>query len=321
MITEISISNYKSVKDQKFSLGSVNLFVGAPGSGKTNIIEALGIAAAAHDDALDYDSLVKRGITVEKPSLMTNRNTACDEIQVAWFEKSSWKKAKLACENMDDLKAPWTDISWNDPEYIKKINNLITFIGDGTIEGEYPFKDEAKNATLNAAFRGSRNFRDYLIYNINLDALQDRANVSDKQPLGIFGEGITKLLSKFTEEQLQEIKSYDYLSWTGDTPPDAENLSVLFFLSLFIMGRRTPATFAIDNIDALIKPDLCCKLVNSIAQQTVKQNKQILITTSNPSIAKGLDIQDPEQKLFIVKLNNDGNTVVEELKDGTKIEL
>jgi len=160
MIEQVSISNYKSILFQQFSLGRVNMFIGHEGSGKTNILEAFGIASAAHDETLDTNSLQKRGIKVSEPSLIFNRQSPNKEIVVSWNEKKSWKKAKL----ISDDNATWKDISWFEPEYITKINNLIKFVGDGTISGEYPFEDEAQNIALNAAFRASRNFRDYQIY-------------------------------------------------------------------------------------------------------------------------------------------------------------
>lgn len=43
MIKNIKIQNFKSIKDLSFSLKKVNIFVGAPNVGKSNILEAIGI--------------------------------------------------------------------------------------------------------------------------------------------------------------------------------------------------------------------------------------------------------------------------------------
>jgi len=259
MIIEVIISNYKSILEQRFLLGRVNVFVGRNGSGKTNILEAIGIAAAAHDDKLDADNLLKRGIRATEPSLTFHSSAQSKEIEIEWYEKKSWKKAKLICDD----NASWKDISWYDPKYIDKINNLINFIGDGTIEGEYPFDDESKNTTINAAFRASRNFRDYVIYNNSTD---------DLLPL--------------------------------------------------LTDRNNPTIFALDNIEALVESELFKEeLMQTITQLAAKHNKQVFITTRNPSIVNGLNLEDPEQKLFSVKMTDDGQTVVETLNDKTFIDI
>jgi len=293
MISEVSISNYKSILYQQFSLGRVNVFVGPDDSGKTNILEAVAMAAAAHDDTLGVESLLSRGIRAMKPSLTFHSSPGQEQgkaIEIEWQEKRSRKKAMLICENPDETDALWKDVSWYEPEYIGKVNELIKFIGDGITKEQYPFADESKNAVLNAAFRGSRNFRDYTIYNINASDLKELPDTPEK------------ILSAFSEEQKKEIDC---------------SLPVLFYLSLFF-DRRSPCAFAIDNIENLLAPDVCSSMMQIISQLASKNNKQVFITTSNPAFANGLT---PEQKLFLVKMTENGQTVVEELKDKTLVEI
>lgn len=46
MIRSVEIRNFKSIAWTSLSLGNVNVFVGANGSGKSNILEAIGMAAS-----------------------------------------------------------------------------------------------------------------------------------------------------------------------------------------------------------------------------------------------------------------------------------
>jgi hypothetical protein len=323
MLEEVIISNYKSVLHQRFKLGRVNVFAGPDGSGKTNILEALGMASSAHDGVLDTQDFLKRGIKSVKPSLIFHsspgKQEQSKEIEVSWYEKSSWKKSKLVCDNPDGNNPSWKDISWYEQAYIDKVNNLIASISDGTIEGAYPFDDEEKNITINAAFRGSRNFRDYLIYNINMDALSGETNQSDIRPLGIYGEGLDEFLSSFTDVQIQDLNSFGLVSYAGDISA-SDSLPALFYLALFL-ERRTPAFFAVDNIESLMSPDVCSKLITDIAKLATKNKKQALITTNNPAIVRGLDVNDPAIKLFTVKMADDGQTIVEEITDKTLVEI
>jgi len=267
MITEISIANYKSILYQKFSLARVNVFVGRNSSGKTNILEAVGMAAAAHDNALDNDSLQSRGIRVVEPLLTfhsSNRQDRSKEIEIEWRERQSTKKAKLICDNPDDISASWKDISWLEPAYVEKLNELIRYIGDGMNDEQYPFSDETKNAVLNTAFRGSRAFREYLIYHA------------------------------LTEQQIQE---------------------------LFESESRLPAFFAINNIVTTLTSDLCGNVMKTITQLAAKHNRQLLIATNRPAIVRGMNLADPEQKLFLVKQIEDGQTIVKDLTDMSLFDL
>ena len=327
MIKEISISNYKSILYQKFSLARVNVFVGASGSGKTNILEAIGMAAAAHDDSLNTDSLANRGVNVTNPSLMFHSSGGKDhgkEIEVAWSEKQSTKKATLVCDNPDSMDASWKDVSWFKPDYVEKMNNLIRFIGDGSDKDTYPFADESKNAVLNAAFRGSRTFRDYLIFHISGDALRGDTNERRNFSMGIHGENLYRLFSTFNEEQFREINACypgKYRMQENTVFPIASNdeqaLYLLFYLALFI-SRQTPAFFAVDPFEI---PGTRSDVMKIITRLAAKYNKQTLIATNQPDIVEGMNLADPEQKLFLVKKNDEGQTIVKELKNKSLIEM
>ncbi|NEQ99358.1 MAG: AAA family ATPase, partial [Cyanothece sp. SIO2G6] len=70
MIESIGIKNYKSIVDLQFDVGRVNVFIGENGSGKSNILEAIALAAAAEADKLDHEFLSSRGIRVTAPISM-----------------------------------------------------------------------------------------------------------------------------------------------------------------------------------------------------------------------------------------------------------
>ncbi len=61
MITKIKVQSFKSVESAEIELGRVNLFVGANGSGKSNLLEAISVLAAAAFGRVDQESLLRRG--------------------------------------------------------------------------------------------------------------------------------------------------------------------------------------------------------------------------------------------------------------------
>lgn len=69
MIKEISIDHFKSIHQMDIPLGKINIFLGANGSGKSNILESLGVVSAAVSGTVDDESLLRRGVRPGVPRL------------------------------------------------------------------------------------------------------------------------------------------------------------------------------------------------------------------------------------------------------------
>ncbi|MCK5717275.1 MAG: AAA family ATPase [Thiomargarita sp.] len=192
-----------------------------------------------------------------------------------------------------------------------------------------------------------QSLKEYLIYNLETKALRGFSAESKKTPLGINGEGLDILLANFTESEFEQLKQYTYfINWLDDIVVDkegsmkfynlnpnkstsklyfkdkfmmrhanifsAENanegvLHILFYLVLF-MSKKTPELFAIDNIESHLNPHLCRALITVICTLAQKNNKQALITTHNPAILDGLNLNDDNIRLFEVYRTDEGHT-------------
>ena len=69
MLRNLVIEDFKSIEKQRVELGQINFFVGANGSGKSNLLEALGVLSAAADGRVDDGRLLERGVRPGVPSL------------------------------------------------------------------------------------------------------------------------------------------------------------------------------------------------------------------------------------------------------------
>ena len=181
----------------------------------------------------------------------------------------------------------------------------------------------------------------FLIYSPENQALRTLEKEGQIQPLGMNGEGLFKLLkvlSSDNEEQLNEIKKkLQLIDWFQDfeAPPDLSNIQnslqikdryldpdlayfdqkssnegflfLLFYFALFI-SDITPKFFAIDNIDASLNPRLCRRLMQELVELAKKHDKQVIFTTHNPAVLDGLDLDDDEQRLFVIYRNQLGHT-------------
>ena len=80
------------------------------------------------------------------------------------------------------------------------------------------------------------------------------------------------------------------------------------FTLRFLVSRETPKFFAIDNIDASLNPKLCSQLVTELAELAEQHDNQAILTTHNPAVLDGLNLDDDEQRLFVIYRNKLGHT-------------
>ena len=69
MLTSITVRGFKSLEQVEVPLGCVNVFIGANGSGKSNLLEALGFVSAVAEGRLDDQALARRGVRTSAPAL------------------------------------------------------------------------------------------------------------------------------------------------------------------------------------------------------------------------------------------------------------
>lgn len=180
----------------------------------------------------------------------------------------------------------------------------------------------------------------FIIYSPENSALRDFSKEGQVQPLGISGEGLFKLLKIEQKEKYFKKEFEDFLNFFGwfeslDIPDNASNIShikakdkfiknshhtidlrsanegflfLAFYFALF-RSSLTPDFFAIDNIDASLNPKLCKHIIKKINELSKINNKQSILTTHNPAILDGLDLNDDEQRLFVIERNSNGRTV------------
>ena len=328
MIETITVKNFKSITDMTLSLGNVNVFIGANGSGKSNILEAIAMVAAERSAQIEVNSMIQKGIRIAKPDLMISsfygqpsNSTINVNISGTEGERIKYAVTNLAPEDIySTWNAPWSTGArrGNIKEAVEKTDKLREYLSK------------------------------YLIYSLSINALRGLTSDSLQYPLGLNGEGLDVLLNNIPKEEIMQIKesAKDYLSWIEDIFFDSEEiykmqgyklgrsksnlyfrdkfmqkknnlfsaenanegaLELLFYLTLFI-SRKTPDFFAIDNIENGLNPRLCRFLMKKICELAVKNGKQVLITTHNPAILDGLNLNDGSQRLYVVTRNDEGKT-------------
>lgn len=187
------------------------------------------------------------------------------------------------------------------------------------------------------------NFEQFIIYSLEESELRKSYDNNRIFPLGRHGEGLFAYLKQLAQNSngnniIKEINdNLDVLDWFDklDVPSDQlsneyrvslndtyinESISVfdqrsanegflylLFYLTL-IISDETPRFFAIENIDASFNPKLCREVIRRLVVLARKHNKQIIATTHNPAVLDGLNLEDEDVTLSVVRRTIDGYT-------------
>lgn len=191
-------------------------------------------------------------------------------------------------------------------------------------------------------------FSRFTVYSPNLEVLRNPLAIPTTSPIGPKGEGmLATLFTMFNNEPERYLEVTDSLKLFGwfssillptkvkseekksipklfiqdrfiqssnilldDSSVNEGFLYVLFYLTLFC-SSKTPHIFGIENIDTALNPRLCEVLIKKLAALGEKYGKQAIISTHNPAVLDGLNLDDKTQSLLIVRRNPLGHTLAE----------
>jgi predicted ATPase len=141
MIGEISIKNFKSVKDLSFTLGRVTVLIGENGSGKSNILEAVALLGAGAANKLDNEFLVSRGIRITESPLMLSAFSDTDKAQEGPNDRVKLTVASTKNELISLTLTPQPDRWSNVPTFSIKISKDIQIGQEGENDKKLPVID------------------------------------------------------------------------------------------------------------------------------------------------------------------------------------
>jgi predicted ATPase len=265
MIKTLSINGFKTLRDFSIDLGVVNVFIGANGSGKSNILEALGVLSAAASGRIDDESLMRRGVRPGLPRLYKSSFRGDQTPPHITLDADSMAAAdyRVSLLNpLDDPKPSW-EFKTETLQYdgIKLVSRGVRqkrqydpALGLAALKA---VELERENPASNLL----RELSEYAIYSANTPAL--RGVVPDPQtrePLGLSGgrlAGAVASLQKLGDKDERIEEALDELlfclDWVArfDTSQSASELlspsipqpkQILRFTDRFMVGSRNTLT-------------------------------------------------------------------------------
>ena len=111
LIRQVEIRGFKSIYSANLELGRVNCLIGANGSGKSNLLEALGVLGAAANGVVDDESLLRRGVRAGLPrlyksSFVSDRTPAHIAIRVTGSAQETYRVSLL--NPLDSPEPAWS---------------------------------------------------------------------------------------------------------------------------------------------------------------------------------------------------------------------
>ena len=215
MIKEIKIENFKSIQSLNLELGRLNIFIGANGSGKSNILESIVAAAVTAIGKFDREFLAVRGFRTTDFELLKNgfnEKSSSNEI-IFYFEDSEHGKGEIEIGNK---------IIFSPSNKIKDIflkNEKEKLISEIKMRLDKIEKDDVADSVANEIIeilkiKTSEYFSKYLndersnflltdfkIFSPENNFLRNFDEESQIIPLGVRGEGLFSHIAHFYKEK------------------------------------------------------------------------------------------------------------------------
>ena len=236
MLESLKISNFKAFREASFDFGRLNIFVGANGAGKTNLLEAIGVISAAVFGVVDDESLLRRGIRPGVPRLYKTSNKHHAMSSNIYFEAqgSGCRYSVSLLNPLDKPRPKWhfKTERMEDGErtvYVRGVKN-----NPNPEMGGMPLALSQLPQESRATYFLS-DLRDYALYNPNTPAL--RGLVPDLQarvPVGLSGgglsDGLQQILSMLEKDEqvasaLEEVEAL--FSWVGSVATTTQSAQIL----------------------------------------------------------------------------------------------
>lgn len=266
MIRNLTIERFKSLVKLDIELGRINVFVGANGSGKSNLLEAVGVLGAAAFGLVDDETLQRRGVRPGVPQLyrtaFPQSNTVQDIDLAAKSDDGAALRVTLWNPN-DDLEAPW---SYKTEKLMSAGERVIASRSPASAQPPNPSRGWAALKIVeeqqgDPAVLLMELLSNYAIYCPNTPSLRGMTqDQQTREPVGLAGgrlpEAVGELIEAATKNDIlgdvmDEVR--DLLDWASDfsarssvgvplSPSAARSRMVIQFVDRFMADGRNTLT-------------------------------------------------------------------------------
>lgn len=211
MLEKLSVRTFKSLEDVTIDLGMVNVFIGGNGSGKSNLLEALGILSAAADGKVDDQTLLARGVRPGLPALYKSAFPTKKRIPPHLFFGALGAQAKYEVSLHNPLKDPTP--AWRFKTELWEVNNK-KLVGRSPARSTGTNSDrglaalKAVEITPGAALDLLKSLQGYVIFSPTTAVLRGVAQETQpRQPVGLSGGNLPRAILDLLRQRRRDERS------------------------------------------------------------------------------------------------------------------
>lgn len=116
---------------------------------------------------------------------------------------------------------------------------------------------------------------------------------------------VVRYNDKFMKTNFKSLYAYDV----------SEGALYILFILVLLLHSKAPPLFALDNVDSALNPGMVRKMMGHIIQLLDHMpDKQVLMTTHNPTTLDAIDLFNSKHRLFVVKRNQQGHTEISRIE-------
>lgn len=352
MIKTLTVESFKSIQSVTLELGQVNVFIGANGSGKSNLLEALAVLSAAASGKVDQSMLVWRGcrastyyrpmfegydeetrtrLTAKGESVYYDVTLKAPPISrlIPWeFPEEKWMSAGKSLLNRPDKDGHHTDpqtglaalrLAETSPEdqasvFLKALAAYCIYSPDTPILHGWVKDFQEREPVGLGGGRLATAAHELSKHQKAQDALMEELEVCVDWFGGGFGV-VTQPSSTdlaFMDRHFRHKENHLYFLSPNDVN---EGALYLTFLAVLGLHPLVPKLFAIENVDHGLNPLLAKRLMSTLTERILaaEPKRQVFLTTHNPLVLDGLPLGDDRVRLFTVERDNKGRTVAQRI--------
>ena len=238
ILGRIHVERFKSLYDVDVELGHVNVFIGANGSGKSNLLEAIGVIGAAAFGSVDDQALLRRGVRPGVPRIYRSafpKARRDPSIRITAFGDETGAKRALyfiGISNQGKVPRPYWTFMYERIEAgegkDKGLASRSPASGSARVFGE-PVRDDRMRSLaiqVRANLKASQSIRDlldllndYAIFSPVTPVLRGIApDTAPRVPVGLFGGSLPEAvdaLPSATKKHFRE-RALELIDWATD---------------------------------------------------------------------------------------------------------
>jgi predicted ATPase len=218
VLKQITIKRFKSIRDLDLEFGRINLFIGGNGAGKSNVLEAIGVVAAALSRGLTESDLSRKGVRLSPPALMKSAFKNVDlpkslDISVAFQNSIAYSCSLTASESETLLSFRHEKCSLDNAVFFGRGPNGSRALGQSVkskLDKHRGIWDQTKPAFdfPSDMSNSLQLISEYAIYSPQTEFLRGiKIGQIDSPPVGLHGEGLPSavrvLLRQLPRNRLQ----------------------------------------------------------------------------------------------------------------------